>query len=190
MASSISALHSPLSCRLCRRSSPTGFFSRSRPACALPSSPLLSSRTPASLFGSHGRNPPVERRAMRIRAVAEEETLVSESGGDEVLPEAAPQADQPVSVPVSPSDVLTMFFKAEGTMDEAAIANVTKGLEGLEGISDLKVRVLEGIASVELAKQTTVQATGVASNLLEIVQGSGFKLQTLHLSFEDEEDAI
>ncbi|CAA6655395.1 unnamed protein product [Spirodela intermedia] len=189
MASSISALHSPLSCRLCRRSSPTGLFSRSRPACALPSSPFFFEDA-ASLFGSHGRNPPVERRAMRIRAVAEEETLVSESGGDEVLPEAAPQADQPVSVPVSPSDVLTMFFKAEGTMDEAAIANVTKGLEGLEGISDLKVRVLEGIASVELAKQTTVQATGVASNLLEIVQGSGFKLQTLHLSFEDEEDAI
>lgn len=46
------------------------------------------------------------------------------------------------------------------------------------------------LALMQLAKQTTVQATGVASNLLEIIQGSGFKLQTLHLSFEDEEDAL
>lgn len=40
---------------------------------------------------------------------------------------------------------------------------------------------------VQLAKQTTVQATGVASTLVEAIQGSGFKLQTLNLSFEDEE---
>lgn len=42
----------------------------------------------------------------------------------------------------------------------------------------------------QLTKQTTVQATGVASNLVEIIQGSGFKLQTLNLSFEDEEDTV
>lgn len=42
--------------------------------------------------------------------------------------------------------------------------------------------------SVQLTKQTTVQATGVASNLVEIIQGAGFKLQALNLSFEDEED--
>lgn len=40
----------------------------------------------------------------------------------------------------------------------------------------------------QLTKQTTVQATGVASNLVEIIQGSGFKLQTLNLSFEDDEE--
>lgn len=40
----------------------------------------------------------------------------------------------------------------------------------------------------QLVKQTTVQATGVASNLVEIIQGSGFRLQQLNLSFEDEED--
>lgn len=42
--------------------------------------------------------------------------------------------------------------------------------------------------SVQLTKQTTVQATSVASNLVEIIQGSGFRLQALNLSFEDEED--
>ncbi|GMP30380.1 hypothetical protein CsSME_00005074 [Camellia sinensis var. sinensis] len=52
------------------------------------------------------------------------------------------------------------------------------------GIANLKVQDVEGIASVE----TTVQATGVASNLVEIIQGLGFKLQTLNLSFEDEEN--
>lgn len=41
---------------------------------------------------------------------------------------------------------------------------------------------------LQLTKQTTVQATGVASNLVEIIQGSGFKLQTLNLSFGDEVD--
>lgn len=43
---------------------------------------------------------------------------------------------------------------------------------------------------LQLTKQTTVQATGVASNLLEAIQGAGFKLQALNLSFEDEEDAV
>lgn len=41
----------------------------------------------------------------RIRAVSEE-TLVPEEQEDE-----APPSEQPVSVPVSPSDMLTMFFK-------------------------------------------------------------------------------
>ncbi|CAN4079285.1 unnamed protein product [Withania somnifera] len=97
-------------------------------------------------------------------------------------------SDQTVSVSVSPSDVLTMFFQAEGTMNEAAIPSVTTALEDIEGITGLKIQVVEGIASVELTKQTTIQATGVASSLVETIQGSGFKLQTLNLSFQDEDD--
>ncbi|XP_073157512.1 uncharacterized protein [Henckelia pumila] len=119
------------------------------------------------------------RRPTRSRALAEEE--------ETLVPEAA-TTDQTVSVSISPSDVLNMFFQAEGAMADAAIPSVTKALEVVEGITDLKVQIIEGIASVELTKQTTVQATGVASNLVEIIQGSGFKLQTLNLSFQDEED--
>ncbi|KAL0343963.1 UNVERIFIED_CONTAM: hypothetical protein Sangu_1283700 [Sesamum angustifolium] len=126
-------------------------------------------------------------RPTKVRAVAEEEeALVPEE--ETATPPASAAPDQPVSVAVSPSDVLTMFFQAEGTMTDSAIPAVAKALEEVEGITDLKVQVLEGIASVELTKQTTVQATGVASNLVEIIQGSGFKLQTLNLSFQDEED--
>ncbi|KAK6155162.1 hypothetical protein DH2020_009410 [Rehmannia glutinosa] len=133
-------------------------------------------------LNKHGKSRPT-----KVRAVAEEEeTLVPE--GETSPPPAAAAPDQTVSVPVSPSDVLTMFFQAEGTMADAAIPVVTTGLEGVEGVSELKVQVVEGIASVEFTKQTTVQATGVASNLVEIIQGSGFKLQTLNLSFQDEED--
>ncbi|GAA0142477.1 hypothetical protein LIER_42725 [Lithospermum erythrorhizon] len=73
-------------------------------------------------------------------------------------------------------------------MNEAVIPAIYQALEGVEGVSDLKVQVVEGIASVELTKQTTVQATGVASGLVETIQGSGFKLQTLTLSFQDEDD--
>ncbi|XP_043703248.1 uncharacterized protein LOC122653471 [Telopea speciosissima] len=119
----------------------------------------------------------------RIRSVAEE-TVIPEEEEKEDAP-----VDQPVSVPVSPSDVLAMLFQAEGTMAESNVPTVTKALQEIEGVGDVKVQVVEGIASVELSKQTTVQATGVASNLVEIIQGTGFKLQTLNLSFEDEEDA-
>lgn len=130
-------------------------------------------------FYSHGLR--------RLRSL-EEETQIPEEEAQQDVPEQSEQ--QTVSVPVSPSDTLTMYFQAEGTMNETAIPKVTTALEGTEGVTDLKVRVLEGIASVELTKQTTVQATGVASSLVELVQSSGFKLQTLNLSFQDVEDAL
>lgn len=118
----------------------------------------------------------------KIRSVAEEETVIAE---DTTINQG--EVEPTVSVPVSPSDILTMFFQAEGTMSEAAIPSVTSALQETEGVSSLRVQVHEGIASVELKKQTTVQATGVASNLVEIIQSSGFKLQALNLSFEDED---
>ncbi|XP_039062769.1 uncharacterized protein LOC120207361 [Hibiscus syriacus] len=95
-----------------------------------------------------------------------------------------------ISVPVFPSDTLRMYFQADGMLNEAEIPKVSKALEGAEGVSNLKVQVLEGIGTVELTKQTTVQATGVASNLVELIQGEEFKLQTLNLSFDDEEDIL
>ncbi|XP_010550116.1 PREDICTED: uncharacterized protein LOC104821069 [Tarenaya hassleriana] len=119
----------------------------------------------------------------------------TEGGGEEGVA-VAEEEQQPqqlqdtVSVPVSPSDTLTMFFQADGTLNETAIPKVTKALEDIEGVSNLKVRVTEGIATVELMKQTTVQATGVASSLVELIQGVGFKLQTLNLSFEDEDEVL
>ncbi|KAG2620094.1 hypothetical protein PVAP13_3NG144600 [Panicum virgatum] len=78
---------------------------------------------------------------------------------------------------------------AEGTMEERAIPKITETLEGMEGVKDLEVLIEEGIASVVLTKETTVQATGVASNLVEAIQGAGFKLQTLSLSFDDFDEA-
>lgn len=134
----------------------------------------------ANDFYSHGLR--------RLRSLEEETQIPEEEQQQEDVPEQSEQ--QTVSVPVSPSDTLTMYFQAEGTMNETAIPKVTNALEGTEGVTDLKVRVLEGIASVELTKQTTVQATGVASSLVELVQSSGFKLQTLNLSFQDVEDAL
>ncbi|XP_008789498.1 uncharacterized protein LOC103706976 [Phoenix dactylifera] len=191
----ISALSSSLHCQSCLLSAPSLRLSSPPSLASFPSLRLARS---LSLSRSQRRRPfPSFGRA--VRAVAEEETLVpEEEQAAEAAAEAAaaaseeesPSADQTVSVPVSPSDMLTILFKAEGTMVESAIPAVAKALEGTEGVGDLKVQVAEGIASVELTKQTTVQATGVASNLVEIIQGSGFKLQTLNLSFEDEEDAI
>ncbi|KAL5582491.1 hypothetical protein UlMin_014933 [Ulmus minor] len=132
--------------------------------------------------------PPRRVRSAEEEAVVpeQEETAQVEGEGEA----ASSSEQQAVSVPVSPSDTLTMFFQADGTMSEAAIPVVTSSLEELEGIANLKVQVIEGIATVELTKQTTVQATGVASSLVETIQGSGFKLQTLNLSFEDEESLV
>ncbi|XP_062151322.1 uncharacterized protein LOC133859801 [Alnus glutinosa] len=138
-----------------------------------------------------------KKKEQLLRIVArsvEDETLIipeeQEAVQEEEASSSSSSEQSPVSVPVSASDILTMFFQAEGTMNEAAIPNVTKALEEAEGITNLKVQVVEGIASVQLTKQTTVQATAVASSLVETIQGSGFKLQTLNLSFEDEEGSV
>lgn len=117
----------------------------------------------------------------------EEGSLVPEDEGEGVVTVEDASSSQPVSVSVAPSDVLTMFFRAEGTMADADIPKVTKALEEKEGIADVHVHDFEGMASVELSMQTTMQATGVASGFVETLQGLGFKLRTLNLSFQDGE---
>nr|BAJ98599.1 predicted protein [Hordeum vulgare subsp. vulgare] len=104
------------------------------------------------------------------------------SGRLEVVRAATAEAAE---APAYTTESLILYFKAEGTMEERAIPKITQALEGMDGVSDLEVLVEEGIGSVVLTKATTVQATGVASNLVEAIQGVGFKLQTLSLSFED-----
>ncbi|XP_038716979.1 uncharacterized protein LOC120010292 [Tripterygium wilfordii] len=126
-----------------------------------------------------------QRNYQKVGFSEEETALVDEQPPP---PQEATEDEQTtVSVPVSHSDKLTMYFQAEGTMSEAAIPKVTQALKGIEGVADLNVQILEGFARIELAKQTTAQATGVASGLVEVIQGSGFRLQTLNLSFQDEE---
>ncbi|XP_004304586.1 PREDICTED: uncharacterized protein LOC101309568 [Fragaria vesca subsp. vesca] len=145
-------------------------------------SPTLSFRNVSGSFRrlSSVRNTS-SRRPTIVRSAEEDAPI-------EPVPEEEAGAEQPVSVPVSPSDTLTMFFQADGTLSDAAVPAVTKALEETQGITNLKVEVHEGIGIVELKKQTTVQATGVASSLVEAIQSSGFKLQTLNLSFEEEEE--
>ncbi|KAM5581568.1 hypothetical protein ABKV19_010687 [Rosa sericea] len=128
------------------------------------------------------------RRPTILRSAEEETPVPAQEPVPEKEEKEEGSAEQPVSVPVSPSDTLTMFFQADGTLSDAAVPAVTKALEATEGITNLKVEVHEGIGVVELKKQTTVQATGVASSLVEAIQSSGFKLQTLNLSFEEEEE--
>ncbi|MFS8011170.1 hypothetical protein Hanom_Chr14g01305771 [Helianthus anomalus] len=155
-------------------------------SCSLPIQLRLTHRCisiPNSSLLFHKRLPNLNK----IRSsVAEEETAIPEQQEEEESSSDQGEVEPTVVVPVSRSDMLTMFFRAEGAMSEATISSVTSALEGTDDISDLKVQVLEGIASVELKKKTTVQATGVASNLVEIIQNSGFKLQTLNLSFDDD----
>ncbi|BAS93458.1 uncharacterized protein [Oryza sativa Japonica Group] len=140
-------------------------------AC-LPASPSLGPRSLRLLRGALARRG--SRRLGVVRAASAEV--------------AAP--DAAAAAPGYTSDSLILYFKAEGTMEERAIPKITQALEGVEGVSDLEVLIEEGIGSVVLTKETTVQATGVASNLVEAIQGAGFKLQTLSLSFDDfNEDA-
>ena len=108
------------------------------------------------------------------------------SGRLEVVRAATAEvAEPPAAAGGYTTESLILYFKAEGTMEERAIPKITQALEAVDGVSDLEVLIEEGIGSVVLTKETTVQATGVASNLVEAIQGAGFKLQTLSLSFED-----
>ncbi|CAJ1946819.1 unnamed protein product [Sphenostylis stenocarpa] len=155
--------------------------------------PSSSSSSPSFVFCSfpfRSRTSSLKTQTLKQRVVkaVEEETQQEDLNADE-SEQSSTSEQQPVVVPISPSDTLTMFFQAEGTVSESAIPALTKALEETEGVTDLKVRLAEGLAILELKKQTTVQATGVASGLVETIQGSGFKLQTLNLSFEDEEVA-
>ncbi|XP_039004029.1 uncharacterized protein LOC120130954 [Hibiscus syriacus] len=77
----------------------------------------------------------------KLKSAEEGETSVSQQED----PVVAEQQDS-VSVPVSPSDTLRMYFQADGMLNEAEIPKVTKALEGAEGVSNLKVQVLEVLA--------------------------------------------
>lgn len=156
-----------------------------RPSFPLPSSTL----SPASFTHSALQALTRPRGLKQPRAV-QDDASIPDQGLEGEAPSPSPSDSPAVTVPVSPSDVLTMFFQAEGTLTESAIPAVTEALEQTEGITGLKVQVVEGIASVELTKQTTIQSTGVASSLIETIQGAGFKLQTLNLSFEDKEEVF
>ncbi|XP_038903053.1 uncharacterized protein LOC120089747 [Benincasa hispida] len=160
-----------------------------RPSFSLPSSTNFTLAAASSFSHSpvHGRS---RGRGLKQPKAVEEDASIPEQGVEGEPPSPSPSDSPAVTVPVSPSDILTMFFQAEGTLNESAIPAVTEALEQTEGITGLKVQVVEGIASVALTKQTTIQSTGVASSLIETIQGAGFKLQTLNLSFEDKEEAF
>eukprot|EP00252_Welwitschia_mirabilis_P011048 TRINITY_DN2485_c0_g1_i1.p1 TRINITY_DN2485_c0_g1~~TRINITY_DN2485_c0_g1_i1.p1 ORF type:complete len:241 (-),score=58.39 TRINITY_DN2485_c0_g1_i1:400-1122(-) len=96
--------------------------------------------------------------------------------------------EQPLTAVVSQSDKLTLFFRAEGKLDEELTPKVQQSLEVLDNVSDVKIINAEGVTIVELVKETSIQDTGVSSGLVENLQKTGFKLQSLSLRFEDEED--
>ncbi|CAL5185774.1 unnamed protein product [Lathyrus oleraceus] len=127
-----------------------------------------------------------ETQQQQEQDVTEIEQQQQPSSTSEQQPSSTSE-QQPVVVPISPSDTLTMLFQAEGTLKETAVPPLTKALEEIEGVKNLKINVFEGLATLELEKQTTIQATGVASGIVETIQGLGFKLQTLNLSFDDED---
>ncbi|KAF6984732.1 hypothetical protein CFC21_002693 [Triticum aestivum] len=165
-----------------------------RPA---PAAPLLPRRASVQLSRvAGGAAPRSRRRSGRLAVVRAATAEVAEAAG----------------APAYTTESLILYFKAEGTMEERAVPKITQALEGMDGVTDLEVLIEEGIGSVVphctmrsvlckhkkrlpykqrehyrqiLTKATTVQATGVASNLVEAIQGVGFKLQTLSLSFED-----
>ncbi|XP_042494296.1 uncharacterized protein LOC122073736 [Macadamia integrifolia] len=79
----------------------------------------------------------------RVMSLAAEDTVITAAEEKEESP-----VDEPVSIPVSPSDMFTMLFQAEGTMAESNVPTVTKALQEIEGVGDIKVQIVEGIASV------------------------------------------
>ncbi|WJX65467.1 hypothetical protein P8452_50126 [Trifolium repens] len=162
----------------------------------LPSSASASSSHPLPFctFPCHPRISPFKalsikkNRSLFVAKAVEDETQQEQVVTEIEQQPSSTSEQQPVVVPISPSDTLTMLFQAEGTLNELSVPPLTKALKEIEGVKNLKVNVYEGLATVELEKQTTIQATGVASSLVETIQGLGFKLQTLNLSFDDDEN--
>lgn len=106
----ISALSSSPHCQICRFSSSS--LRLSSPPSSLASFPSL--RHVRSLSLSRSQRRPFPSFGRTVRAVAEEETLVpeEEQAAATASEEESPSADRTVSVPVSPSDMLTILFKA------------------------------------------------------------------------------
>ncbi|KAG6541929.1 hypothetical protein Mapa_016654 [Marchantia paleacea] len=121
-----------------------------------------------------GRASSFGRKEWRCQAVAEQ--LQAETESDEGVEEAIS------------SDTLAMHFEAEGTIADSSIPKLTKTLEAIEGVSNVEVYISEGGATVRLTKQMNVQATGVASGLVEVITKGGFKLQALNLGFDEDDD--
>ncbi|KAH9288376.1 hypothetical protein KI387_032493 [Taxus chinensis] len=116
-----------------------------------------------------------QNRRVMLRAVAEEEeTQIEEQAGTTSV--------------LTQSDKLTIFFQIEGTLDDKLVKRVTQALEDLEDVSNVMVETVEGITTIELVKHTTIQAGGVASALVQQLQGMDFKLHSLSLRVEDEEE--
>uniref|UniRef100_A0A2P2KAB6 Uncharacterized protein n=1 Tax=Rhizophora mucronata TaxID=61149 RepID=A0A2P2KAB6_RHIMU len=65
----------------------------------------------------------------RLRSVGEETQPPEEETEQQEAQVQEQEEQQTVSVPVSPSDTLTMHFQAEGTMDDTAIPAVTAALK-------------------------------------------------------------
>lgn len=154
----------------------------SLPTGGIPSSlkcPSLCCPSPSSASLSHSAPSAVELRQRRgavARAAAAAE--------DGIPAEAAPAQGEEVEY--VGNDELLLYFKAEGTLSEAAIPRVTKALEACEGVDNVRVTVLEGCATAECTKASTVQAAAVSSSLVEALQGAGFGLQTVSLGFNDD----
>ncbi|KAJ7567946.1 hypothetical protein O6H91_01G013200 [Diphasiastrum complanatum] len=113
------------------------------------------------------RNP--MRGSQRARAVVSDAAATQSEADDEA------------------AEALTMYIKMEGTFADTSGSRISKTLEGMEGVSNVKVSLEEGMATVEVTKKTNIQATGVASELVDAVQKTGFKMQSLYLGFDDEE---
>eukprot|EP00249_Psilotum_nudum_P004203 c17745_g1_i1 orf=277-855(-) len=106
----------------------------------------------------------------------------------EMAQQAVDQPQSELEAPLGSVDSVTMVFKAEGTLIDSAVPKVVSVLQDIEGVSNVKVSVTEGIATAEVRKQMDIQATGVASSLVAAIQNEGFNLQHLSLSFDNVDD--
>eukprot|EP00897_Mesotaenium_endlicherianum_P004662 jgi/Mesen1/4223/ME000219S03353 len=166
-------------------SNSTPVISRKAKLCCDASAQLRCSENLSLASGPHSRRVGSKRILVASVDSAETETASEEPAAGEPVTEE-PVAEEELEY--VGDDNLVMYFKAEGTLPDAAYAKVQKALEGVEGVTNVKVTVTEGCAQVECTKMTTVQATGVASGIVDVIQKQGFKMQNLILGFDDEEE--
>ncbi|KAG4165102.1 hypothetical protein ERO13_A13G059250v2 [Gossypium hirsutum] len=113
------------------------------------------------------------------KTLYEETTVVEQEREETTVAE-----QESVSVPVSPSDTLRMYFQADGMLNEAEIPKVTKALEVSVDILYCREKYSNGmvISSALIIWKGLICIIGSESPVVVVLSGSmepGFKRETL-----------
>ncbi|XP_002968622.2 uncharacterized protein LOC9631577 [Selaginella moellendorffii] len=140
------------------------------------------------------RGPTPHWRIFRVFAESTEAAVDSDApvaapDDSQVEPETAKEEESGGAAQEEQTEAekLVMMLKAEGSMPDVSIPIVQSSLEAMEDVSDVRITTFEGLTSISLTKKTIIQATNVASEIVDTMEKAGFRMHTLNLAIDDED---